>query len=621
MLELFRILHRFPVLTHEVLERGNARAAIIWLRHLAAAPAKQLTASCVRACVCVCVCVCVWSRRIIHVHPCHTSCPSQEVKSSSSDTSASLLWSLKQYRSQSKLDTKTGLPPATLPEACQHIHRSGNPVTVTAAPFSGREPLRDRSGGSRAVPSDVRLSRRLRSKSADVDGSGDAVARRLRGKSADVDGSGDAVARRLQGKSADVNGSGDAVARRLQGKSADVDGSGDAVVRRLQGRSTDVNGSGDAVVRGRLSLPERQVEERNPTGKKRKRMSEEAIKLGALADSGTSGRAADDVDAALKIPEGIEAAVMEAPVLKGGDACDADVSCEDDQSAMLAAIARATEIAALGPSGGTEAEPPAGTPPPAGLPVSVASGAPSEPPGEAITGGRSIEIPDGARGGNDADAAGSTLLPPLPPPSSHAGDLLAGMPSSSTLASIPPLTLTRQTPSAQSTSPRAQLPAPTSPTPLAAIGRTGEQLGEGQSASVSEPNNRVDLVALYAAGDPEAVHLAMFGGEIKGVESLADIVRFVKKMAKTAAATAAMTPSPVLTSSQSDMGGTAEQQQEEGGGGIWRKQREELQGSDKSLPAAPQATSLDSALGLSLAAAYLRFRELRNERTGLYLPP
>ena len=585
MLELFRILHRFPVLTHEVLERGNARAAIIWLRHLAAAPAKQLTASCVRACVCVCVCVCVWSRRIIHVHPCHTSCPSQEVKSSSSDTSASLLWSLKQYRSQSKLDTKTGLPPATLPEACQHIHRSGNPVTVTAAPFSGREPLRDRSGGSRAVPSDVRLSRRLRSKSADVDGSGDAVA------------------------------------RRLQGKSADVDGSGDAVVRRLQGRSTDVNGSGDAVVRGRLSLPERQVEERNPTGKKRKRMSEEAIKLGALADSGTSGRAADDVDAALKIPEGIEAAVMEAPVLKGGDACDADVSCEDDQSAMLAAIARATEIAALGPSGGTEAEPPAGTPPPAGLPVSVASGAPSEPPGEAITGGRSIEIPDGARGGNDADAAGSTLLPPLPPPSSHAGDLLAGMPSSSTLASIPPLTLTRQTPSAQSTSPRAQLPAPTSPTPLAAIGRTGEQLGEGQSASVSEPNNRVDLVALYAAGDPEAVHLALFGGEIKGVESLADIVRFVKKMAKTAAATAAMTPSPVLTSSQSDMGGTAEQQQEEGGGGIWRKQREELQGSDKSLPAAPQATSLDSALGLSLAAAYLRFRELRNERTGLYLPP
>ena len=557
MLELSCILHRVPVLTHEVLERGNARAAIIWLRHLAAAPAKQLTASFFFLCF-------LFGRNALYriIHTCHASCPSQEVKSSSSNTSASLLWSLKQSRIQ-KLDAKTGLPPATLPEAVQHIHpRSGNPVAVTAAPVSRQDPLGDRSGGSRVVASDVRLSRRLR------------------------------------------------------GKSADVDGSKDAVARRLRGRLTDVDGSGDAFAHGRLSLPERQVEDMNPTGKKRKRMSEEATRVGALADSGTSGRVINDVNTALKTPEGVEAAVMEALVLKGGDACDADVPCEDDQSEMLAAIARATEIAALGPSGGAEAEPPVGALPPSGLPVSVAS-VDADPPQEAITGGKSIVVPAEARGSDDADA---TLLLP-PPPSSHAGNLLAGMPSSSTLASRPPLTLTRQTPSAHSTSPRAQLPAPTSPTPLAAMGRTGEQLGEGQSASVSEPNNRADLIALYAAGDPEALHLAMVGGEIKGVESLADIVRFIKKMAKTAAATAALTSSPVLTSSQSDMEGSAEQQQEKGGGGIWRKQKEVQQGSDKSPSAAPPAISLDSALSLSLAAAYLRFRELRNERTGLYLPP
>ena len=112
------------------------------------------------------------------------------------------------------------------------------------------------------------------------------------------------------------------------------------------------------------------------------------------------------------------------------------------------------------------------------------------------------------------------------------------------------------------------------------------------SDSISEADLVADLVALKAATAADGIegttplHLAMFGGEIPGISSMVEVIEAVRRLARTPLA--AVLGLPGVT--------------EEGGG------REG--GGDEGGP--PLA---------AVAAAILRYREIRHLHTGLYMPP
>ena len=95
-----------------------------------------------------------------------------------------------------------------------------------------------------------------------------------------------------------------------------------------------------------------------------------------------------------------------------------------------------------------------------------------------------------------------------------------------------------------------------------------------------------ELAELRDAADPDAMHLAMFGGEIRGITSVAPLVPFLRDAARAPLAMAAAWALPAST--------------------------KKLRGKKAEDEARVAAAS---------AAACLRFRELRNSHSGINRPP
>ena len=132
-------------------------------------------------------------------------------------------------------------------------------------------------------------------------------------------------------------------------------------------------------------------------------------------------------------------------------------------------------------------------------------------------------------------------------------------------------------------------------------GSTGGKVSS--SSSITMEDIIADLEALRAAAaagrteDADQLRLAMFGGEIPGVGSLEDVVLAVRRLARAPLAAA-------MSAAESDGGGKASV----------RKKKSTL----TALAAKSGESPVPSA---AVSAAVLRFREMRNEQSSLWMPP